>query len=133
MPHADSTFDIDSWDEQTWSDHEDVKLGRAHVTKTWHGDLEGTSTTEILTALTPVETTRAYFGVERFVGAVDGHQGTFVLQHSALARPTGGATDWIVMPDAATGDLTGITGAAQIDITPDGVHHLALDYELPAG
>src|SRR5207253_2525149 len=54
MPRAISTFTIDSWDEQTWDEHDGVKLAKARVTKTWRGDLEGTSTTEILTVLTPV-------------------------------------------------------------------------------
>src|SRR5436853_6785940 len=91
MPRATSTFTIDSWDEQTWDEHDGVKLAKARVTKTWRGDLEGTSTTELLTVLTPVETSRAYFGVERFGESVNGRKGSFVLRHAALSLPDQGA------------------------------------------
>lgn len=130
MSRAISTFTMDSWDEQTWDEHDGVKLGKARATKTWRGDLEGTSTTELLTVLTPVETSRAYFAVERFEGSVNGHRGSFVLQHSALAAPDPVAPSWVVMPDAAGGELRGLTGRGEIVITPDGGHTFTLDYEL---
>jgi len=130
MPRAISTFTLDSWDEQTWDEHDGVKLAKARVTKTWRGDLEGTSVTEILTVLTPVETSRAYFGVERFEGSINGRQGSFVLQHSALASLDQAAPSWVVMPDAAGGELRGLRGRGEIVIMPDGGHTFTLDYEL---
>jgi len=131
MAHAESTFTIDSWDEQTWDEHDGVKLAKARVTKTWRGELEGTSVTQLLTVLTPVETSRAYFAVERFEGSVNGRRGSFVLQHSALSLPDAAAPSWAVMPEAASGELRGLTGTGEIVITPDGGHTFTLDYELP--
>jgi len=131
MPHAVSTVTIDSSTDQTWDEHDGIKLGRARLTKTFQGDLEGTSTVEMVSVLTQVESSRAYFAVERFEGSVHGWRGTFVLEHSALAMPEPVAPSWVVMPDAGTGDLRGMTGTGEIVIAPDGGHTLTLDYELP--
>ena len=131
MPRAESTFTLDSFDDQTWDEHDGGKLCRARVTKTFHGDLVGTSTVEMVSVLTPVETSRAYFAVERFEGSVNGRKGSFVLQHSALSLPDPAAPSWAVMPDAGGGELRGLTGTGHIVIAPDGGHTFALDYELP--
>ena len=50
MSHrAVGNFKIDKWEQTPYGDAADgVQLGRATVEKTFHGDLEGTSTTELL-------------------------------------------------------------------------------------
>jgi Protein of unknown function (DUF3224) len=49
---ADSTFVNDRHDAETYDDRDWVALGRIHVARTFRGDLEGTSTAELLTAMT---------------------------------------------------------------------------------
>jgi uncharacterized protein DUF3224 len=125
--HATSTFTIDSWEQATWDEAEGGTLSRARVTKTFTGDLEGTSVAELLFAQAPVEESRAYVGFERVTGRLDGREGTFVLHHTAGAS----GISWTILPDSGTAALHSITGTAHIDIAPDGTHTLTLDYDIP--
>ena len=82
MSRAEGTFDIDRFDTQPpHDDREGVTLARAHITKTFHGDLAGNSETDIITVHT--EHPAAYVGMERFEGTLHGRKGGFVLQHNA--------------------------------------------------
>jgi hypothetical protein len=80
---ATGTFEIEDWDERPYDEHEGTKLTRTHVTKTFHGDVRGTSTAELLMAYGAVEGSAAYASFERIVGSVDGRSGGFVLHHTA--------------------------------------------------
>jgi len=129
MSHAEGTFDIDHFEAQKPHDsREGVQLARAHITKTFHGDLAGGSETDIITVTT--EHPAAYAGIERFDGTLHGRKGGFVLQHNA------GGTDgvpwmtWKIVETSGTGKLAGIRGEGQIVIAPDGGHSYTLDYEL---
>jgi len=129
MATAEGTFDIDRFDTQEAYDNRDgVTLARAHITKTFRGDLAGNSETDIITVTT--EHPAAYVGIERFDGTLHGKKGGFVLQHNA------GGTDgvpwmtWKIVETSGTGDLAGIDGEGEIIIGADGTHSYTLDYEL---
>jgi hypothetical protein len=129
MSRAEGTFDIDSFDAQDPHDDRDgVQLARARITKTFRGDLEGSSETDIIT----VHTNRpaAYAGIERFDGTVHGRPGGFVLQHNAGGSDGVSWMTWKIVETSGTGELAGIRGEGQIEIGPDGGHSYALDYQL---
>ena len=130
MSTVQGTFDITRWDDQVYLDAEDIKLGSVDVTKVFRGGLEGTSTARLLTAGGPVPTSAAYVAIERFVGSVDGVDGSFVLQHSAVMSGGGGDMTVRIVPDSGTGKLTGISGTLRIDRDADGGHSYRLDYEV---
>jgi hypothetical protein len=128
---AKSTFIIDSWDEQAYDEQEGAKLSRTRVTKTFHGDLEGTSTAELLMALASAEGGMAYVGFERITGSLHGRSGSFVLHHTATgSAATGPSATWSIVPGTGTSALAGITGTGIIR-HPDGSHEFTLDYTLP--
>ncbi|MEU4405681.1 DUF3224 domain-containing protein [Streptosporangium sp. NPDC023963] len=129
MPRATGTFTIDSWDPQPYDEAEGATLSRVHITKTFDGDLVGTSTTDIITAISQVETSAAYAGFERFTGIAHGRKGTFVLHHTATGHAGESALSWTILPDSGTGELSGIRGGGQI-VNDDGAHSFHLDYEL---
>jgi hypothetical protein len=118
MSRAEGTFDIDRFDTQPpHDDRQGVALARAHITKTFHGDLVGNSETDIITVHT--EHPAAYVGMERFEGTLHGRKGGFVLQHNA-----GGANGvpwmtWKIVETTGAGDLAGIRGEGQIIIGAD--------------
>jgi Protein of unknown function (DUF3224) len=129
MSRAEGIFDIDRFDaKDPHEDRDGVALARAYITKTFHGDLAGSSETEIITVST--EHPAAYVGIERFDGTLHGKKGGFVLQHNA------GGTDgvpwmtWKIVETSGTGDLAGIHGEGEIIIGADGAHSYTLDYEL---
>ncbi len=101
------------------------------ISKTLHGDLEGTGQGEMLAANTSVEGSAAYVAIERITGTLAGRTGSFVLQHSATM--TRGAPHLLVtvVPDSGTGDLAGLTGTFGI-IIADGQHSYDFEYSLPS-
>jgi hypothetical protein len=129
MTRAEGTFDIDRFDTQGPHDDRDgVTLARAHITKTFHGDLAGTSETDIITVTT--EHPAAYVGIERFDGTLHGRKGGFVLQHNAGGKDGIPWMTWKIVETSGTGDLAGIDGEGEIIIGADGAHSYTLDYEL---
>lgn len=126
--HATGTFDVTTWNDMGAEDKDGATLGRSRLTKTFQGALVGTSTTEILTVVTP-EGPAAYVGVEHFDGTLHGRKGTFVLQHSAGSHNGEQWMRWQIVPTTGTGELTGLTGEGTIRV--DDGHHYTLDYTLP--
>ena len=127
--HATSTFDIDTWQDEPYDEAEGANLRRAHLTKTFHGDVEGRSTVEMLMAQAQDESA-AYVAFERLDVRVHGRAGTFVLQHSGSGTRDRRTATWTVVPDSGTGELRRLRGTAQIVIGPDGGHAFELDYDL---
>jgi|SRR5271166_643677 len=129
MTRAEGTFDLDSFDtEAPHDDRDGVKLARAHITKTFHGDLAGTSEADIITVHTDVPA--AYAGIERFDGTVHGLTGSFVLAHEAGSAAGVPWMTWKIVESTGTGQLAGIRGEGQIVLAPDGGHSYHLDYEF---
>ncbi|XVQ12439.1 DUF3224 domain-containing protein [Spirillospora sp. CA-255316] len=130
---AAGTFDIDSWDaEEPYQEEDGNRLTRVRVGKTFHGDLVGASTADLITVETGAGPA-AYVGIETVRGILHGREGTFVLQHSAGNQDGGAETQWLhwlVVPTSGTGELAGIRGRGTIVVGPDGGHSWTLDYLL---
>ena len=105
-------------------------VARMTLTKTLHGDLEGTGVGEMLAANTSVEGSAAYVAIERITGTIGGRSGSFMLQHTGTM--TRGAPHLVVtvVPDSGTGDLVGLTGTFDI-IIAGGKHSYDFAYSLP--
>jgi hypothetical protein len=127
--HATSAFTITGWEPETIDDRDGVSLTRTKVTKTFIGDLEGTSVAELLMAGAPNDSA-AYVGFERIEGKLNGRSGSFLLHHNATSANGAQSATWTIMANSGTGDLQDISGAAQIVIDADGGHTLLLDYDL---
>jgi hypothetical protein len=130
--HATSAFTITGWEPTTIDDRDGVSLTRTKVTKTFTGDLEGTSVAELLMAGAPNDSA-AYVGFERIEGKLNRRSGSFVLHHNAVSAHGEQSATWTILADSGTGDLQDISGAAQIVIDADGGHTLVLDYDLTSG
>ena len=128
---ATGTFKIDSWAPTPYDEQPGATLTRTAVTKTFLGEVAGTSTAELLMAMAQNDSA-AYVGLERFAGSVKGRSGTFVFHHSATMSRAGASLSLTIVPDSGTDDLTGITGAGTIGDGPEGGHTFELDYELEA-
>lgn len=125
---AKGTFKL-TWEGQPPYDSEPgAQISRATVTKKYEGDINGTSVAELITAITDVEESAGYVGIERVKGSVGGKEGSFVFQHSAISdAKTGQILTLQVVPDSATGALTGLRGNMQIDAS-GGVHEYEFGY-----
>lgn len=111
---------------------EDSTLGRMSIDKQFHGDLEGTSEGQMLTAGTDVKDSAGYVAIERFSGTVHGRRGTFVLQHSGMMTRGRPQLSITVVPDSGTAQLEGIAGKMAIKID-SGKHSYDFEYTLPEG
>jgi len=127
---ARGTFTVDSWSDETYDDGVDAKLGRARLTKTFAGDLVGTSSVEMLAVSLPGSGGEfegaAYVAVERFTGSVHGRAGGFVLIHRAAAD----GMKVSVVAGSGSGELASVTGEIAISKHADGSHTYTFDYEL---
>ncbi len=109
----------------------DPTVGRMSIDKQFHGDLEATSKGQMLAAMAEVKGSAGYVAMERVIGTLHGHSGTFALQHSGtMTRGTPGLIINVV-PDSGTGQLVGLTGKMAINIV-DKKHFYDFEYTLAA-
>jgi hypothetical protein len=128
---ATGTFDVKLTPQpSTDTPGEGSPLGRLTIDKQFHGDLEGTSKGEMLTAGSPtVKSSAGYVAVERVTGKLHGKKGTFALQHTGVMTRGEGSLTITVVPDSGTGELTGLTGSMSIDMSK-GNHAYTFEYSI---
>ena len=128
---ATGPFDVKLTPQAADTPSEGSPLGRLSIDKQFHGDLEGSSKGEMLTAGTTIKNSAGYVAVERVTGSLHGKAGTFALQHNATMTRGEGKLNIVVVPDSGTGELTGLAGTMSIEIT-NGKHFYVFDYSLTA-
>jgi len=114
-----------AWSEST-TDHD---LARFLLEKELHGDLEATSTGQMLTAGTVEKGSAGYVAIEKVTGTLHGRKGSFILQHSATMNRGNPTLSITVVPDSGTGELTGLAGDMNI-LRDEGKHAYEFHYTL---
>ncbi len=128
---ARGTFEVTLSPQEPSAPAAAATIKRMSLEKAFSGDLEGTSTGEMLAFVTDVKGSAGYVAIERFAGSVAGKRGGLVLQHSStMARGEPGQRIEVV-PDSGTEELTGIDGTMEIIIDESGGHTYVFDYSLP--
>lgn len=110
---------------------DDSNLARFMLDKQYRGELQGTAKGQMLTAGTAVKGSGAYVAIEKFTGTLNGHAGSFVLQHSGTMTANTPQLTITIVPDSGTEELKGIKGKMSINVAPDGKHSYDLEYTLP--
>ena len=128
MTRATGTFEV-KLSPQATDDKADASLGRISLDKQFHGDLEGTSKGEMLTADTSVKGSGGYVALERVSGKLNGRRGSFTLQHSGTMTRGAPQLTITVVPDSGTDQLKGLAGKMMITIN-DGKHSYDFEYTL---
>ena len=122
-------FDLDSFDEDPPHREEDgLRHTRARIEKTFHGDIEGHGSVEMLAARSADGA--GYVALEHITGTVHGRAGGFSLLHIGTMAGADTWGRWPVVPGSGTGALRTIRGDGRIDIDAAGHHTFTLDYEL---
>jgi hypothetical protein len=130
MAHAEGSFTVKSWDENTYQElGGSAKLTKATVAYAFEGDLTAAGTWDAVMCYR-TDGTAAFTGFQQTSGQLAGRQGSFVLQADGEFVDGEARCRWQVVPGSATGDLAGLTGAgtAVATHTPPGT--FALDYTL---
>ncbi len=126
---ASGAFDVKLTPQGSGDKAGDTTLGRMSIDKQFHGDLEGTSKGEMLTAGTSVQGSAGYVAIEKVEGSLQGRHGTFILQHSGTMTRGAPQLTITVVPDSGTGGLSGLSGKLAITIE-DGKHFYDFEYTL---
>jgi len=107
-----------------------VASARMSMTKTFAGDLTGTSKGDMWTAETAVQGSAGAVAIEKVEGTLNGRRGAFTLLHQSTMR-RGGEFQLriVVVPESGTGELSGLTGIMTIRIEK-GAHFYDFDYAI---
>jgi Protein of unknown function (DUF3224) len=124
---ARGTFDV-KLTPQAGEDGADASIARMAIDKQYHGDLEGTSRGQMLASR--AKDSGGYVAMELVTGTLKGRKGSFVLQHSGTKTPAALQLSVTVVPDSATGQLSGLAGTMTIKVDA-GKHSYEFDYTLP--
>lgn len=128
---AEGTFEVSLVPLTVENADEGSGLGRMSLEKTFHGDLEGTSHGQMLTAGNPATGSAGYVAVEKVTGTLGGRSGSFALQHNGTMDQGELGLTITVVPGSASGELAGLEGSMSIEIE-DGQHSYRFEYSLPA-
>src|SRR5690242_6251661 len=123
---ARGTFETTTTAQPPYDTAEGAKLSRMTIAKAFVGDFQGTALLEMLAAMTDVKGSAGYVALERLSGTLHGRTGTFVMQHSGTMTRGAPSMAVSVVPDSATDQLKGLSGAMKIDIV-DGKHFYTFD------
>jgi hypothetical protein len=128
---ANGQYKVTGWDETRFEALDGVRqLSRTRITNRFSGDIEGDGVADYL--MTYNGGTNANFvGLQQVVGSIAGRSGTFVLQTSGTF--TGGVTraEWFVVPESATGQLAGLSGAGGYTALEGTTCDVKLTVDLP--
>ena len=79
------------------------------LNETFTGDIDGESAVRAL-EIRHGEHSASLVSVQRFLGTLGGHHGTFVLQGSETVANGKIKATWFVVPGSGTGELAGLRG-----------------------
>jgi hypothetical protein len=125
--HATGTFEVKLVPQDDKS--ADTSIGRMTFTKQWSGDINGSSTGQMLTGGDLKTGSAGYVAMEKVTGAVKGRKGSFIFQHSATMSAGQGDLNITIVPGSGTEELKGISGKLTIKIE-GGKHFYDFEYTI---
>jgi hypothetical protein len=108
-----------------------TNLARMSIDKEISGDLTATTRGQMLAAGTGTPGSAGYVAMEVVEGSLGGRAGSFTLMHTGLMNRGAPSLKVSVVPDSGTGELTGLAGDFEIQISA-GQHNYEFRYTLPA-
>jgi hypothetical protein len=128
--HAAGDFDVKTTPLPPDDGTSGTIVARYALVKQYHGDLEAAAKGEMLGAGDASKGAAGYVAIEQVVGTLQGHSGSFALQHIGALDQNGHRLSIIVVPGSGSGELAGIAGTLTI-LNTDGKHSYTFDYTLP--
>jgi hypothetical protein len=128
--HATGTFEVKLTPLDPAFKSDDNSIARFSIDKQFHGDLKATSKGEMLSGMGTAKGSGGYVAIERVTGTLDGHSGTFILQHNGTMQNGNYNLNVIVVPDSGTAQVTGLQGSMEI-VIKDNKHSYDFTYTLP--
>ena len=122
-------FRVEMSGRPPYFEEDGLTLSAAGVNKHFEGALQATSTVEMLACRPQEKSSAAYVALERIVGTLDGHSGSFCCVHLGVIDRGASRLSIDIVPDSGSGELAKIRGKMAIEIK-DGVHFYELDFEI---
>jgi hypothetical protein len=126
---AAGTFEVKLEPKPSDSGSDAAVPARMTINKTFQGDLDATSTGQMLSAMSAVKGSAGYVAIEQVTGTLHGRKGTFVLQHNGAMDRGEPRLSITVVPDSGTDELVGLTGEMSIKIE-GGKHSYEFTYRF---
>lgn len=131
MPKVMGAFDVKTTPLPADTDVDTGGFGRLSLDKRFYGALDAESHGQMVAFRSAVAGSAGYVAMELVRGTLDGHAGSFVLQHSGTMNRGAQALQLSVVPDSGTDALTGLAGTMQIIM--DGTQHsYDFEYTIPS-
>ncbi len=108
----------------------DAPISGMTFDKVFHGDLEATSTGQMLAVRNAENGSAGYVAMERVTGTLAGRHGAFAMQQSGSMTKEGQSLSVSVVPGSGVDGLTGLSGTMEI-IVQGGKHDYVFHYTLP--
>jgi hypothetical protein len=129
---SEAKFKIAGWEEKPFAEDasgESGKLTRASVRKTYSGGLSGEGVVEYVMAYGPGGSAE-YVGYERVTGRLEGMSGSFVWRHTGTYAQDRMVQTSTIVEGSGTGELSGISGRAEILAGHQKDYPFTLEYEM---
>jgi len=129
MDKATGSFQLSSWNEETYYEASGSKMTMASVTQTFSGDITGDGAVRWLMTYRDDGTAR-FVGMQRVEGTVGGRRGSFVLE--TAGDFDGQMARWkaTVITGSGTDELTGLQGAGTFGAVHGPEATYDIDYQL---
>jgi len=115
------TFKITGWDEIPYKEFDNgSKLTKAKVSQAYEGELSGEGSVEFLMSYASNGTAN-FVGIELVTGILSGKSGGFIIQHIGTFGANGASSNWTILPNSGTDELTGISGEGSYEATGESV------------
>jgi hypothetical protein len=126
---AKGSFEVTSWDEETYEERGSAKLTRAQVGQRFQGDVAGDGAAQWLMSYRPDGTAR-FVGLQRVTGEIGGRKGSFVLE--TIGDFDGSVAKWdaSVVEGSGADGLEGLTGGGSFEAPMGSTASFTLDYQL---
>ncbi len=108
----------------------DAPISSMTFDKVFHGDLEGTSTGQMLAVRNAANGSAGYVAMERVTGTLAGRHGAFAMQQNGSMTKDGQSLAVSVVPGSGVEGLTGLSGTMEIFVQ-GGTHDYVFHYTLP--
>jgi hypothetical protein len=112
--HAVATIAVDSHESHPFEQSAGPALLEISITESFVGDIDGRSTVRALQVRDSTGSA-SQVSMQRFVGALGGRKGSFVLQGSGTVADGKVNASWFVVPGSGTGGLVGLRGEGGFD------------------
>ena len=128
---ASARIEVSRWDPKSYDQRPGAaELVHVDVEETFSGDLTGDGRATFLQVVAD-DGSASFVGVERFVGSLAGHDGSFVLQDQGTLSADGKvAGTWFVVPGSGTEKLAGLRGDGGFQAELGQSAEAYIDYEL---